>query len=419
VNHRSAPAVLVTALGSLLALTACAVVTPTSGPAPQSAAPHGHVDGATEVQEPQLRLVSLDTSGALSAFDPASEESVDLGTLDDTAMLSTDGRYAFSSTLDGRLTIVDIGAWTVPHGDHLHYYLADPRTVGELDEGAGAGAARVASSSAVTSAYFPGSGTGVVLDADALGEGRLTELSRIEGAPHDGALMPLGTHVVGSVASSQGPDGDGMPRASAVQAYTSDGVAVGDEQDCAELQGAAITRVGVIFGCADGALLATEAEGTIAFDRIPYPETTSVGDRATSFALRTGRPTVAAVSGERGAWLLDTRAGTWTLLPSDVALLRATAVGDSDGTVVAVDAEGRIVVLGPGRVAASSEPVLAGDIVGGSLADGITLEVDSSRAYVNSPSTGLVHEIDYADDARIARSLDVSGDASFLVETGR
>jgi hypothetical protein len=45
--------------------------------------------------------------------------------------------------------------------------------------------------------------------------------------------------------------------------------------------------------------------------------------------------------------------------------------------------------------------------------------VDVSRAYVNSPSTGLVHEIDYVDNARIARSLDVDGDAAALVEVGR
>ena len=45
------------------------------------------------------------------------------------------------------------------------------------------------------------------------------------------------------------------------------------------------------------------------------------------------------------------------------------------------------------------------------------LEVDASRSYVASPSTGRVHEIDHADAARVARSFALP--ASLLVETGR
>ena len=67
---------------------------------------------------------------------------------------------------------------------------------------------------------------------------------------------------------------------------------------------------------------------------------------------------------------------------------------------------------------AQTEPLLALDIADGVLTAGVTVEVDISRAYVNSPAAGVVYEIDYADDARVARTLDVPG-AALMVETGR
>lgn len=429
-----------------------------------TAVPHGYVEGASEMQEPQLRLVTLGADGALTAFDPVTEESVDLAALDGAEQLATDGRYAFATSPDGVLRIVDGGAWTVPHGDHSHYYLADPREVGEVDGADGGrdgGLATVASSASVTAAWFPGSGTGVLLDGAALADGEVRETARLEGEPHDGALVPLGELVVQSVAER------GSDVGSSIRVVTAEGEPVDDATAaCTDLRGAAQTRVGVVVGCADGALLVTEGAGgagdaaedgaggqaagsgtsgvrtvgsgsgsgsgsasdaaAVTIERIPYPEGVDAATVATSFDGRPGRPAVAAVAGDRGAWLLDTRAREWTLLPSTSPLLRASAVGDSDGTVVGVDASGSVVVLsqggadgaGPGEVA-RTEPLLAADLADGSLPDGVAVEIDVSRTYVNVPSAGTVLEIDHADAARVARTLDVPGDASLFVETGR
>ncbi|KQQ21996.1 hypothetical protein ASF48_01805 [Rathayibacter sp. Leaf299] len=413
---RSTP-LLLTASGALLALAACssspAASDATGSDATSSGAAdsdgHGYIQGAAEMQEPQLRLVTL--SGAvLSAFDPATEESVELAEFDgDVTRLETDGRYAFASSADGVLRIVDGGAWTVPHGDHSHYYLAEPRVVGEID--GGAGEARVASSATLTAAWFGDSGTGVVLDADALASGGIEERGRIEGVPHDGALLPLGDVLVGSVAE------EGDERASSVAVFSADGEATGDSAECLELRGSAITRVGAVFGCADGAVLAVAGDDGVVFERIPYPEGTAAADVAGAFSSRPGRPSVAAVAGERGAWLLDTRARTWTLIPTAEPLLATSAVSDTDDTVVGLDRSGRVVALTPEGGAAATDPLLAADLVDGRLPAGVSLEVDVSRAYVNSPATGLVHEIDYDDSARLARSFAL--DARLLVETGR
>jgi len=460
-------------LAAALAVAGCSSdATDASGTAGTdgTAVPHGYVEGASEMQEPQLRLVTLAADGALTAFDPVTEESVDLAALDGAEQLATDGRYAFATSSDGVLRIVDGGAWTVPHGDHSHYYLAEPREVGEVDEADGGrdgGLAAVASSASVTAAWFPGSGTGVLLDGAALADGEVRETARLEGEPHDGVLVPLGELVVQSVAER------GADVGSSVRVVTADGEPVDDATAaCTDLRGAAQTRVGVVVGCADGALLVTEGAGgagdaaedgaggqaagsgasgvrtvgsgsgsgsgsdahadagadaaAVTIERIPYPEGVDAATVATSFDGRPGRPAVAAVAGDRGAWLLDARAREWTLLPSTSPLLRASAVGDTDGTVVGVDATGSVVVLspdgadgaGPGEVA-RTEPLLAADVADGSLPDGVAVEIDVSRTYVNVPSAGTVLEIDHADAARVARTLDVPGDASLFVETGR
>ena len=444
------------AVAGALALAACATGSAADADADASTAAtgaigdgHGYVEGAVELQEPQLRLVALSADGALTAFDPATEESVVLADGVEATRLVTDGRYVAASADDGSVTLVDGGAWTVPHGDHSHYYLADPRVVaepGDLDGGAGAGEARVASSASLTAVSFDGSGRGVVLDGEALADGERDELGRVDDLGAEGVLVPLGGAVVASVAT--GDAGEGV--ADAVQVVTPQGDPVdGARASCPDLRGASATRVGVVVGCSDGALLVTEGEaGTggssgegegagnassgsdtadasdasdgapaVTIERIPYPEGTAPADVATSFEQRPGRPALAAVAGTRGAWLLDARARSWTLVETPEPLLRATAVGDADDTVVGVDASGRVVVLSPDGLVAQTEPLLADDLVDGALPAGVRLEVDASRSYVASPATGQVHEIDHADAARVARSFDLP--ATLLVETGR
>ncbi|MBD8585385.1 ABC transporter [Frigoribacterium sp. CFBP 8766] len=462
-------ALLPAALVTLLALAACSPGTDSADDAgtagaDETAVPHGYVEGARELQEPQLRLVALD-GDVLSALDPASGEIVELasgGSLGDASSLTTDGRHLFAATPDGRLTVVDGGAWTVPHGDHSHYYLADPRVVAEPDDladlgvetgtgvetgnGSGSAAAgasegsaqevRAASSASVTAASWSATGTGLVLDGDALADGELDAVGRIEGTPHDGVLVPLGDQLIASVVSdaadasdtslsgSADASGPAAPvRADTVVVTTAEGEPVdGLEEPCPALRGSAATRVGVVVGCADGAVLATaDSAGDVTLERIPYPAGTAASDVAASFQARPGRPAVASVAGTRGAWLLDTRARTWTLIETPEPLLRATAVGDSDDTVVAVDTSGRVVVLSPEGVLAQTEPLVAADLVAGAdgpeLPAGVVLEVDASRSYLNSPSAGVVHEIDHADSARVARTLPLPG--RLVVETGR
>ena len=431
---RSRPPRLIPAplLGGMLAVTtllgtaACAgpgagpVATPTASPVP-----HGFVAGADEMAEPQLHLATVNAAGSLALLDLLDGTSTPVGTLDEVSGLSTDGRFLFAAAAGpGTVTIVDSGAWTVDHEDHQHYYRAEPAVVGTVT-GSGAGVA--AGGGTLTTVRFAASGTGLVLDTGDLADGTVTELARIQGEPGAGVLVPVGDSVLAGRTDAPGSAANGV---AAVRVLDSSGAPVaGATADCAELSGTITTRVGTVFGCADGALLATagaDAGAGITFERIPYPDGVAAADRALHFGNRAGRPTVAAVAGDGGAWLLDTRERTWSRLATDTPLLQVAAVDDSAGHVVALAADGRILVLeaATGSTLAATEPLLPATLAAAAagsagLLEGVELTVDASRAYLNAPAEGLVYEIDYADSARIARSFPIDGEPRFLAETGR
>ena len=387
---------------AVLGLAACA------SPATDSAAakPHGYVEGASEATEPQLHLATIDSSGRLALLDLLSQSSSDVTTLTGTTAVGTDDRFVFASSPDG-VTIVDTGVWTVDHEDHSHYYRAEPSVVGTVP---GSGPAAVAGGASLTALWFGDTGTGVVLDTAALGGGSIEELARITSEPHDGAIVPVGEQLLVT-----GADGT-------VRVHNADGDPLETVAECVDFSGTIVTRVGTVFGCADGALLATATdEGPVVFETVAYPAGVTDEQRAAEFRGRPGRPTVAAVAGTVGAWLLDTRERSWTLLPTEVPLLLAAAADDRDGNVVALASDGRVLVLDPvsGATVAATGPLLGATVSDPALLAGVELTVDATRAYLNAPAEGVVYEIDYADGARVARTFEVAGSPLFLAETGR
>ncbi len=128
-------AAVATTLTTGLALSATACTTGGSAgrsdePSPDrssTARPHGWVEGASEAQEPQLRLLAVSASGTTTLHDLLGGAATSLDAVDAPAHSATDGRFLVTSDAD-RTTITDGGAWTVDHGDHTHYYTADPRS---------------------------------------------------------------------------------------------------------------------------------------------------------------------------------------------------------------------------------------------------------------------------------------------------
>ncbi|GMA29228.1 hypothetical protein GCM10025874_24810 [Arenivirga flava] len=238
----------------------------------------------------------------------------------------------------------------------------------------------------------------MLLDTEALSKGEIVERFRRELDPQAGVLAPIGSHAVLAA--------DGLARV-----LDEDGEPSGAEAACIDPEGTIATRVGVVIGCADGALLATADGDDVTLEAIAYPDG---AERATSFANREGRPTAAALAGDRGIWLLDTRERSWTLLPAPAPLVQVTAVDDDAEHVLALAADGRVLVLdGSGAQLAATEPLVDAS------QPGVALIADQQRAYLAAPAEQRLVEIDFADGARIARTFETPTEPAFTALTGR
>ncbi|MGA8790485.1 MAG: ABC transporter [Paenarthrobacter sp.] len=414
-NLRTQPAAI--AALALLFLAGCGG--PPAGQTPQpdanaqasTGAGHSTIAGAAEVAEPQLHLVAIDAGGETSMLDLLTGTALRLGAVSPPTEVNTDGRFVFAASNTG-VDIVDSGAWTWDHVDHFHYYRAEARNVGKVaGEGAAAIATGMLSTAGTTGMFFPASGEAVLLDNAALSGGTIYETLRLETGPHAGLIAPLGE---GAVVTE--PDGAG--NAARLRAIDASGNELATT-DCPAAAGTVTTRAGLAIGCADGAVIATMDGARPVFERVPYP--VGAAAPAKKFDGRKGRPTVAGASSDAGVWLLNTRQRTWDWLPTSTPVLAAATVDDTDHHVVVVGADGsvqvydastkkRIAVTKPLMDATLADPVLAGRV---------ELAVDGQRAYVNAPAENLVYEIDYADGARIARTLELPTTPVHLMETGR
>ncbi|WP_337002194.1 MULTISPECIES: hypothetical protein [unclassified Microbacterium] len=382
-------ALLPSALALLLAAAACAPSTPDE-PGPSESAPDSHgidAGSAAEVASPALALVTADAQGELTLLDLDTEERAVLAPGRAEAVFG-DGRLVYRAHHTGAHTeveVFDTARWTVPHGDHTHSFRGEPHLVGTLT---GQGAVAVARGEQRATLGFDG-GEVIVLAHDELDAG-LDDAPRM---PVDaaGPVVSFAGHLL-------------VPAAASIAIIGPGGATVaGAEVPCDGASDADVTRVGVVFTCADGAALFTrEVGGAVTGESIPLP---AEAEGATELSGRADRPDLAGVAGDQGAWLLDVRARRWGLIPSDVPLVRAVALGDDANRTVALDAEGRVRVLAPdGTVIARTEPLLAASLHDPALRDRVHLIADAQHAYVSDPATGSVHEIDHGD-GRLTRTF--------------
>ncbi|MFB9660316.1 hypothetical protein ACFQS3_11160 [Glycomyces mayteni] len=361
-----------------------------------SPTPHGYVEGAEETAEAQWRLVVADAgTGEVHLLDPATEESVVVATVDDPRQAASDGRYAYVS--DGSGTrVIDGGTWTVDHGDHVHYYKSEPRDVGTVD----AAVSAAVGDPAVT---VLNAGHGVVpLDRESLDAGEIATTGSVEAQ----AAVPYGQRLIAI-------DGG------AVRVLERDGSG-GDElaKDCPEPQSPTVTRRGAVFACEDGVLLVT-GDDELTAEKIPYPAGESLDG---GLHHRPGTSVLAARSDGGGALVLDLKEREWTAL--DWTADDTAANGAADAVAVTATGEDApVLVLTRDGVLRSFDPATGAPLAQTALltvADGSTpvIEADTARAYVSDPGGGAVHEIDYRDDLRLARTFDLGFTPGPMAATG-
>lgn len=382
-------AVLVT----VLPLVGCGSGTDDSSAA--EAVPHGFVEGAEETDAPQTRVVVADAEGAIRIVDLIDEHITDAGQVAGVTGIRGDERFAYVHTGAG-VRIIDGGAWTVDHGDHTHYYRAAIRDVGTI----GRGGLFAAHSDPAMAAVLTDSGT-VLLDRAELDSGRITE----RGVIGDGLAVPYAEHLAVVTTSGRAEIRD---RAGTVSAPLA--------ESCPSPRGTARTRRGVVFGCADGALVVTEADQQFSAAKITYPQQIPDSERAVEFAHRPGSTTLVATAGEHGVWVLDIRARTWRLVPTGPVVATNTAGEGSVLLTLTRDGVLHSYDIGTGAQTAQVQ-LLAAPIPDGAPAPAI--QIDTARAYVNDTTSRVVHEIDYRDELRRARTFTLDIAPVHMVETGR
>ncbi|MGW4728230.1 hypothetical protein ACWEQC_03340 [Streptomyces shenzhenensis] len=395
-------------LTALLATSCSAENDNDSRPAASSASatPHGYVEGAQEAAEQQSRLLLNDpASGNTRVLDLITGKVHKTAQVKGAERLGTDGRFGYLHSAGGT-HVLDSGAWMVDHGDHVHYYSAAIRDVGELPVGR---EAQVRSDVVVT-AVTDGDGQTVLYDRGKLEKGKIAA-SRTLAGTYSSAVVPYEEHLLAFV-------DEGRTAKLVVLDRKGERVASPDVE-CEEPRGDAITRRGVVLGCADGALLVREQGGAFTAEKISYDEDVPAAQRATDFRQRPGSDTLTAPAGHDAVWVLDVTGRTWTRVETGPVVAANTAGEGSPLLVLEADGSLHGYDIVTGKQLAETESLLTGEVRVGTAGSAPVVEVDRSRAYINDPDGKKVFEIDYNDDLRVARSFDLDIEPGLMAETGR
>lgn len=348
--------------------------------------PHGYIEGAEETAEAQWRLVMAEAStGDVHLFDPVTEESAKIATVEGAQAQGTDGRFVYIAGASSTW-VVDSGVWTVDHGDHVHYYQTEPRSIGDIE---GTGFTPVGDPALTVLNAEQGV---LLLDRASLEAGEIpqaAEVSAQAALPYDKRLLAVDDGTVTVL------ERDGT-------------VAATLTEPCPEPQAQTVTRRGAVFACQDGALLVS-GEGELTAEKIPYPGAGIDG----GFHHRPGTSVLAARGQDGSVLVLDLKERQWTAMESPGAAAVSATGEDSPVLVLGDDGVLRSYDLATGAELAQVELAPATD-----GAAPPTIQVDTARAYVSDPGGTAVYEIDYQDDLRLARTFDLDFQPDYMVETG-
>ncbi|MFE9661417.1 hypothetical protein [Streptomyces sp. NPDC005955] len=413
------PRALTTVLVAVLAVGCTTGGGSGNEPEASGSPPHGHVEGARESAEQQARLVLSDpVTGDARVLDLITEKVHRVEGVAGATALTTDGRFGYVHAPAG-VSVIDTGAWMVDHGDHVHYYRADLRTLGRLTPH---GDARVSSGDGTHVAVTTGRRGTVLHRRGDLEQGRIGAGRPLAG--RHAAVIPFRAHVV-AVPRAAGAGVTVLDRAGKETASL--------KAECRDPRGEAVTRRGVVLGCADGALLVRARGEEFTAVKIPYPQDVPPGERARDFRLRPGSDTLTALAGDTSVWVLDVTDRVWKRVETGPVLAANTA-GEgapllalgTDGTLRGFDVD-----TGERTAQAALRALPARDGIRDGIRDGVRdgvragdagapdIAVDQSRAYVSNPAAKRVDEIDYNDSLRVARSFDLDIRPGLMVETGR
>lgn len=157
-----------------------------------------------------------------------------------------DGRHFLVSTTGG-FQLLDGGAWAEPHGDHSHYYTADPQLTDTVFAAEKPG--HVVAHAGRTVLFDDGTGDVTAFDSAHIADDDLELLEFSTPDAHHGVAVELED---GTVLVSDGTE----ESRSGVRILDADGEEITARDDCPSVHGETVAAgEAVVIGCQDGAVL--------------------------------------------------------------------------------------------------------------------------------------------------------------------
>lgn len=254
---------------SLLALTGLAACSPAtvndaSTPSHQHHDHHEAEAGATETDDRSPRIV-VSTETGITVLD-ADLHQLSTFTTPARPNLTTmhDDRHVVAvMTRQNQVQILDSGSWAQGHGDHFHFYTAEPKMLETPIDGGRPIHVVPNTAANATGVFFDADGKGVLIDSEELKAGDLAAAHQVttNGEQHGLAMpMPGGGYFVSQPGDQELPD--------TVELHTEDG-ALTSTFNCDEMHGEVARGTMAAFGCLDSVLIVQDGTET----RVPAPDT--------------------------------------------------------------------------------------------------------------------------------------------------
>ena len=296
---------------------------------------------------------------------------------------------------------LDTGAWSVPHGDHSHYYTTTP-TLSSLSLAADH-TGHVITDNGKSAAFADGTGTFEVYSPSDLTVNKRTasELKTQQvklPAPHHGFAIPLPDgHYLVSVGDEKNRTG-----AAVVDAQ---GKTITENKECPGVHGEAIAKDGVItVGCTDGALIYRDGTFTkVNNPENPYSRSGNQAGSADSQYVLADYKTDKEAKLERPEKfaIIDTVAKKRTVysLPQGVSYTFRSLGRGPQGEALLLTTDGKLRIF---------DPATGSELGSVQLMDAWSesetwqdprpaLWVDGKTAYVSDPATKKLHAVNIAD----------------------
>jgi hypothetical protein len=370
---------------------------------------------ATEVSEPAPRLVVSDgADGSIRVIDLATEEQVTMLSVSEPARVYEVGRHVLAVQREmGRVDVLEGGAWSEPHGDHFHHFVADPAiTEAGFDAEQ---PTHVVEHHGLVAVFNDGDGSVLVLDANHIGHSDALVAEIDSGAAHHGVAVAVDDVVLVTTPV----DGEPLPDGVAVVDLAS-GEELARFGDCPGLHGEAAVEAGVVFGCADGVLILSPGASGWTSTKVAKPDGVGDEDRTGTLVAGHDEPYVIGNLGRSALVRVDVETGTATALPIPLPVASFAFDGEH-GVILALTTDGSAHRVDPltGEILQSLQLLDAFELPTGHGGPPMpAISAYGNRAYVTDPTGGRVFELGISDELRLARELAVGGSPAGLTVVG-